>query len=100
MTRHEFEVFAASAARNRGSQRLSGLAGISAESGKGVKKVIVANQIAITQLERALNANKQCKIITSTAYHPHLLAVKVSAAEPKPEPKASEPKPEPDEPTS
>jgi hypothetical protein len=54
------------------------LAGICADSGKGIKKVIVANQLAITQLDRALKNNQKMKVATSTTYHPHLLTVQVA----------------------
>jgi len=69
------EKFGSTFAKESGGT--SNLAGLSDDSGKLIKKVIVANQLAITQLERAMKGNKKVKVTTSTAYHPHLLAVQV-----------------------
>ena len=55
----------------------SNLVGLSQDSVKGMKKMIVANQLAIKQLEGALNRSQTVKVTTSAAYHPYLLAVQV-----------------------
>jgi len=51
--------------------------GITADSAKGVQRVVVANQLAITQLTQGLNTNKQMKVTADATHHPHLLSIKV-----------------------
>lgn len=53
-------------------------------SARTMKRVVVANQLAVTQLLRIVDAmpgDKQCsKVVATTAHHPHLVSVQVQAA--------------------
>jgi len=50
----------------------------SQDRGKALKRVVVANQLAITQLLQSLVSDKKVKVAVSTAHHPHLVSVQVS----------------------
>lgn len=53
------------------------------EGAKALKRVVVANQLAVTQLLRIVEAGqitkKRSKIVASTTHHPHLVSVQVQA---------------------
>mmetsp|Transcript_23748 Transcript_23748/g.66039 ORF Transcript_23748/g.66039 Transcript_23748/m.66039 type:complete len:720 (+) Transcript_23748:55-2214(+) len=48
-------------------------------SAKGLRRVVVANQLAITQLMQGLSNGKEFKISTAATHHPHLLSVQVQS---------------------
>lgn len=50
------------------------------ESTKAVKRVVVANQLAVTQLQRQLDGGKNGKVSVGLTHHPHLVSVQVRAA--------------------
>eukprot|EP00929_Paragymnodinium_shiwhaense_P015375 TRINITY_DN123459_c0_g1_i1.p1 TRINITY_DN123459_c0_g1~~TRINITY_DN123459_c0_g1_i1.p1 ORF type:complete len:756 (-),score=218.86 TRINITY_DN123459_c0_g1_i1:282-2549(-) len=54
--------------------------GLTPDSGKAVKRVVVANQLALMQLLKGIDGGKSLKVTASTAHHPFLVSVQVQAA--------------------
>jgi hypothetical protein len=48
-----------------------------AEEAKALKRVVVANQLAITQLTKRLGNGTLCPIACSLSHHPHLVSIQV-----------------------
>eukprot|EP00927_Polykrikos_kofoidii_P008762 TRINITY_DN13658_c1_g1_i1.p1 TRINITY_DN13658_c1_g1~~TRINITY_DN13658_c1_g1_i1.p1 ORF type:complete len:762 (+),score=131.24 TRINITY_DN13658_c1_g1_i1:52-2286(+) len=51
--------------------------GVSVESIKSLRKVVIANQLAVTKLTQGLSANKQMKVSAVPSHHPHLVSAQV-----------------------
>lgn len=49
------------------------------EEAKALKRVVVANQLAITQLMKRLSNGTLCPVVCSLAHHPHFVSIQVQS---------------------
>lgn len=56
--------------------------GVTADNSKALKRVIVANQLAITLLLQGLKGGKEMTVVADATHHPNLLSIKVSTKAP------------------
>eukprot|EP00928_Gymnodinium_smaydae_P055242 TRINITY_DN38837_c1_g1_i1.p1 TRINITY_DN38837_c1_g1~~TRINITY_DN38837_c1_g1_i1.p1 ORF type:complete len:800 (+),score=207.56 TRINITY_DN38837_c1_g1_i1:75-2402(+) len=72
---HFLDKFNAALARDPNGAEVAAREGITAESGRTLKRVIVANQLAIKVFTQALDGKKQAKATAAITHHPFLLSL-------------------------